>query len=162
MLELLRERGERPSAHDVAERAGVSLRTVYRHFDDVEALVATAVEHQLRHVGHRFAPLAPMPVDDFVAHRAALFEEIGPVRRAGLGRAAHQAVQGLTESHRLLRAQLRSVFDADGLVLEALDAVTSWAAWDVLRRDQGLSVSDASAVIAHTVATLLEGRSPRS
>ena len=36
-LELIRERAALPTAQDVAVRAGVQVRTVFRHFDDMAA-----------------------------------------------------------------------------------------------------------------------------
>jgi hypothetical protein len=100
-----------------------------------------------------------MSVDDFVACRAALFEEIAPVRRAGLLEADHPAVQdGLARGHQLLRAQVKSVFDVDGVTLDAIDAITSWGAWDALRTDQRLSVPKAREVVSLTIKQLLKRR----
>ena len=156
MLDLLEETGAHPSAQEVADRAGVSLRTVFRHFDDVDSLLAVAVAHQIERVGRRFDPLGPVGVDAFVAHRAQLFEEISPIRRAALQRSEHPAIgEWLTESRRRLRAQVAGCFDVDGITLDALDAATSWSTWETLRREQGLSVARARAVMSHTVTSLL-------
>jgi len=156
-LDLIRERGEQPSAQEIADRAGVSLRTVFRHHDDMDSLLATALAHQMQRVGHLFEPLAPMPVEQFVAHRRELFEDITNVRRAALVHANRTVVRnGLADAHRRLRAQLQSVFDVDGATLEALDATTSWATWDTLRRDQGLSADDAEAIVVHMIRRVLE------
>ena len=38
MMELVREGDYDPSVASIAERAGVGLRTVFRHFDDVDTL----------------------------------------------------------------------------------------------------------------------------
>jgi TetR/AcrR family transcriptional regulator of autoinduction and epiphytic fitness len=158
VLDLLRERGEQPSAQEIADRAGVSLRTVFRHHDDMDSLLATALAHQMERVGPLYAPLPPMPAAEFVDRRAMLFEGIAGVRRAGI---RHDQVavirEGLADSHRRLRAQVASAFGAEGTTLEAIDAATSWAAWDTLRRDQELSVADAKAVMTHMVTRLLEG-----
>jgi TetR/AcrR family transcriptional regulator of autoinduction and epiphytic fitness len=157
VLDLLRERGEQPSAQEIADRAGVSLRTVFRHHDDMDSLLATALAHQMERIGHLYAPVESMPVDEFVARRAFLFEEIGGVRRAGIRHDQVEVIrEGLADSHRRLRAQVASAFGVEGTALEAIDAATSWAAWDTLRRDQELSVTDAKVVMAHTVARLLE------
>lgn len=157
VLALLREQGTPPGAQAVADLAGVSLRTVFRHFEDVDSLIATAVEHQLRHVRDRFAPRGTMTVDELVSHRAALFEDIAPVRRAALLREGNDAVRsGLAWAHSQLRAQVAEAFGIGGLTLDAVDAATSWACWDALRREQGLSVRDARGVMSHTVAKLLE------
>src|SRR5262252_4637374 len=48
------ERGDlRPSAARIAERAGVSLRSVFQHYNDVESLFAAAAARQTE----RLAPL---------------------------------------------------------------------------------------------------------
>lgn len=158
MLDLLRERGEQPSAQEIADRAGVSLRTVFRHHDDMESLLATALEHQMTRVGHLFDPLPAMDPAAFVDRRAALFEQIAGVRRAGIRYDGIKVIrQGLEQSHARLRAQVESAFGLRGMALDAVDMATSWSAWDALRRDQGLSVDDAKAVVVHTVTRLLGG-----
>ena len=52
LLALLEEGGAKPSAKEIAERAGVSLRSVFQHFDDMEALYAECVRQQ-------YAKIAP-------------------------------------------------------------------------------------------------------
>ena len=47
MLELYREGDLRPSVNTVAERSGVSHRSVFRYFDDLGELCRVAVERQL-------------------------------------------------------------------------------------------------------------------
>ena len=44
LLDLVDEGDLRPSAADVARRAGVSLRSVFQHFDDLETLFRVAGE----------------------------------------------------------------------------------------------------------------------
>ena len=59
MLELVRDGAISPGAEEVAERAGVGLRTVFRHFDDMESLyreMAEAMRHELQ-------PLVAAPLD---------------------------------------------------------------------------------------------------
>ena len=84
------ERGDlRPSAARIAARAGVSLRSVFQHFNDVESLFAAAAERQ----AERLASLAgavddqgPLArrLDAFVRQRARLLEAVSPVRRAAV------------------------------------------------------------------------------
>src|SRR5437667_3708433 len=75
----------RPTARQVSERAGVSLRSVFQHFDDLEALFAAAADMQIE----RLTPLAtcvptdaPLPqrLRIFVEGRTRLLEAISPVR----------------------------------------------------------------------------------
>src|SRR5438132_11759096 len=49
LLALIDEGDVRPTAQRIAERAGVSLRSLFHHFDDLESLfVAAADAHQAR------------------------------------------------------------------------------------------------------------------
>ena len=51
MLELVRAGAISPVAEEVAERAGVGLRTVFRHFDDMDSLyreMAEAMRNELQ------------------------------------------------------------------------------------------------------------------
>jgi AcrR family transcriptional regulator len=86
----LLERGEvKPTARQIAARAGLSLRTVFGHFDDVESLYAAIAERQRERFVHLYAPVVGDEPRDaritaLVARRAELFESIAPVRRASV------------------------------------------------------------------------------
>lgn len=170
MLDLLRETGEQPSAQTIADRAGVSLRTVFRLFDDIDTLLATGVALQIDRVGSMFGPLEVIGhldrrIHALVVHREKLFEEIAPVRRAALRRTEHSLIrEWLDESHTLLRGQLTSLFLDElqvlparqrKLVIEALDLAAGFAAWNALRTEQGLDAATARAVVIHTITRLL-------
>jgi TetR/AcrR family transcriptional regulator, regulator of autoinduction and epiphytic fitness len=171
ILELLREGSLRPSAQEIAARAGVSERTVFRHYADLDQLFAAAVAQQ----GRQIAPLLDLPptagprpqrVAELVRRRARLFEEVTPVRRAAVRHAPFQAVvrQGLEQLHGVLRGQLETVF-ADEMdrvppeqrreLVECVDVATSWAVWETLRADQGLGPGRAASAVERTVTSLL-------
>src|SRR3954449_6870122 len=51
MIELVREGNPSPTAEEVARRAGTAIRTVFRHFDDMESLyreIAETIQSQAR------------------------------------------------------------------------------------------------------------------
>ena len=58
ILALMEEGNLVPSAQTVADRAGIGIRSVFRHFADMEELYAIAGEQQRheKHVGHRPSP----------------------------------------------------------------------------------------------------------
>ena len=60
LLELYREGQLGPSAEEIAARAGISVRSLFRYFDDVDALVRAAIARQQEHlaplVGARHRP----------------------------------------------------------------------------------------------------------
>jgi TetR/AcrR family transcriptional regulator of autoinduction and epiphytic fitness len=170
MLELLREGHIRPGADVIAERAGVSLRTLFRHTRDLDELFAAAVDAQADQVRelHRLdipAGAVALRVKAVVSHRSRLYEAIAPVRRAAIRTAPfHKTVaMGIEQSHRELRQQLEPAFSTeiraagrDRLSLvAALDAATCWRAWEALRHDQGLTVAEAEAAVRLTLLALL-------
>lgn len=176
MLDLIDGGSFRPGAAEIAARAGVSVRTVFRHFDDLEQLFVTATEHQAKRIGPLL--VAPPPtgttaerIDGLVSHRVGLYERIGPVRRAALRHEPfHQGVhEGLMQARRLLRRHLVASFDPElehlpapdrATTVAALETATSFAAWDNLRVEQRLSVAQARAAVTTTVYALLAASAP--
>ena len=83
----LYEEGElSPTATQIAQRAGVAVRSVYGHFGDVETLAAEVSQRQWQvHRGLKDAEPIVGSLDDrieeLVARRAELFEAVAPVRR---------------------------------------------------------------------------------
>ena len=169
VLALLREGVERPGAAEVAERAGVSVRSVFRHFDDLESLLAVATARQSERLG---AILADVPLEgglderlqSLVARRARAFEDILLVRRAAEQhrRSSPTVAEALGRSRRSLKRQLVAVLgdDAptgdDGAVrLLALEAALSPAAWHQYRLDQGCSPLRAEQAMLATARALL-------
>jgi TetR/AcrR family transcriptional regulator, regulator of autoinduction and epiphytic fitness len=164
LLELYREGHLDPSTDEIAARAGVSPRSLFRYFEDVDALVEVAVARQQE----RLAPLFAVTVDPtlgfderlerLVATRLDLYEGMGHVARVARAVANHQprAAAELTRIRAFLREQLATAFAAElgslprparAQALAAADVLTSWEAVDLLRRDQGLDRAAAAAVV---------------
>jgi TetR/AcrR family transcriptional regulator, regulator of autoinduction and epiphytic fitness len=172
VLELVREGNVRPTAKEIAARAGVSLRSVYVHFDDLDDLFDAAGARQTEEVAHLLYAIDPeLPrrarIDELVAQRAAIWEALAPVRRAvalwttssptlqeGSQRVSQRAVRDLT---RVFGAELQRHDASDAaIILEALNVACCAGAWETLRTDRGLSVDDASAVMNAAMTALLE------
>lgn len=169
LLSLLREGVERPGAADVAERAGVSVRSVFRHFDDLESLLAVAVARQWERVEANLAELPTEgPVDERVralcARRARAFEDLLTVRRAAEQhrRTSPTVAEALGRARRRLRDQLVEVLGDDAPTgdgaperLLALEAALSPGAWHQYRMDQGCSPLRAEQAMAATALALV-------
>ena len=68
MIVLIEEGDPLPTARRVAESAGVSLRLVFHHFDDLESILRAAVEIQEERHWRPIRPVAPtLPVHERVA-----------------------------------------------------------------------------------------------
>src|SRR5712691_387739 len=89
LLSLLDEGNFRPTARQVAERAGVSLRSVYVHFDDLEDLFTAAAHNhfeRMRDLVESIPGDGPLEsrLDAFVRQRERIHEASAQVRRAAV------------------------------------------------------------------------------
>lgn len=173
LLDLLNEGVERPTAAQIAERAGVSLRLVFHHFDDLEAIYASAGELQIERVRTLSKPVdSALPFEERVATflkiRARVFEYVSPVRRASLRRETSSAEisRRMRVAHQLAREHTLHAFAGEiarapagqqAEVAAALDGVTSWEMWEFLRTRSELSVKQASRIVARMVGAILIG-----
>ena len=167
LFELVGEGLLQPTAQQVAERAGVGIRSVFRHFDDMEALFATMDERlsadarPLLRDGAREGSLRER-ARAMIARRARLFERIGPYKRsANVQRWRSDFLRGRHANLvRELRADLlRSLPElerAPAETLEACDLFASFEAWDRLRSDQRLSRERAEVVLERALLAQLE------
>lgn len=155
-----------PTAQQVAARAGVGMRTVFRRFSDKERLFA---EMDARLSAEALpllrAAAAPGTLREraaaMVARRAALFERIAPYKRAGNVKRWRSPF--LADRHlllvRVLRADLRQslpeIRRAPAALGDALELATSFEAWDRLRSEQRLAPARARAAVERIVSALL-------
>lgn len=169
MIALLEEGVPQPSAREIAERAGVSLRLVFHHFEDMEQVLRAAVAVQVSRHWNRLHPVDPsLPlgerVERIIRQRETLYEAIAPVRRAA-ARAELESPTIATElsrARRQLRRGLEATFEAElhsashDERLDALDVAGSWETWDLLRTRMGVGRAAARRVVARMMTSLLE------
>jgi AcrR family transcriptional regulator len=164
----------KPTADRIADRAGVSVRALWLHFPDMEALFAATAAEVLARQDRRFRPVDPgldlaTRVERFCHQRATLLDAVAPFARASQLREPFSAVlrdyhgrhvqRVIDEVRVLFAAEIDAVPDADAAedLVSALTAAATWGAWSVLRGDLGLGRRRAEAVLARTVAALLNG-----
>ena len=173
LLDLLNEGVGRPTAAQIAERAGVSLRLVFHHFDDLEAIYASASDLQIERVRTLNKPVDPaLPFTErlaaFLRIRARVFEYVSPVRRASIQRETSSAEIScrMRVARQLAREHALHAFGGEiatapagqrAEVAAALDSVTSWEMWEFLRSRSELSVKQASRIVERMVRALLIG-----
>lgn len=159
-----------PSCAEIAAMAGLSPRSLFRYFDDVDDLHRAAADRQIRAV----LPLLRLPVgprdrvlskiEAVVQSRVQVFERAAPAARAlraGATRNDLLASQ-LTRIRKFLRAQLSELFAAElgsrtELMLPAVDALCSFESYDLLRRESGLSPAASAATLVAALTALLNG-----
>lgn len=165
MLELIREGDLRPTAERIAERAGVSERTVFQHFKAREAMFVALTELQaeaVREIWYRLPRKGSYEerMDAFIDQRVRLLEFITPTRHAVLLEApeSESVRQGLNLIRTNMRTEVERVFEQeigdDRELCFAACAVAGWSAWNNLREHQGLSEAEASAAIRRTLNAL--------
>ncbi|MEM9517904.1 MAG: TetR/AcrR family transcriptional regulator [Actinomycetota bacterium] len=173
ILGFYREGMLNPSLDQIAERSGVSHRSVFRYFEDLDELYKVAIERHFAAI-EPFVQLTEPVADDlagrieqFVEHRVQLYERIAPVARAARMRAplndllADNQARNKSRMRKHARAHFRA--DLDALPADERDALTNavtllvtFEAIEVMRFDQGLSKRAATATLIAALGRLLE------
>lgn len=157
----------KPTAQQVADRAGVGIRSVFRHFTEMDSLYA-AMDARLEGEAARLLAVRAErtgTLDEraraLVRQRVALFERVAPYKRsANLQRWRSPFLQERHERmQRVLRADLLQwlpeLESAPAELLDGIDLVTCFEAWDILRGDRGLAQKTATAVVESLVVARL-------
>ena len=162
----------RPTAREIADRAGVSLRSVYVHFEDLEDLFSAAAEKQFERMLSLYVQLpttGPLPerLDAFLGQRARMMEVAAPVRRAALLQEPFSPAlaEVMQVSRKAARDEVERVFALEldrqrskgrQRLLAQLDVVAGPSTWETLRVHEGFPVDEAKAVIREMVTKLLD------
>lgn len=169
MIELIRAGEVSPAAARVAEKAKVGLRTVFRHFEEMDVLnreISAIVEAEI-------LPLVEKPfegrnwrlqLNELVERRAHIYERIMPLKVAGnLQRFRSRFL--MEDYNRFLRMEregLRRVLPqkimSDAVLFAAIEMTVGFQAWRRLRQDQNLSPKEALEVLRLTVEKLVAGK----
>ena len=160
----------RPTAPRVAERAGVSVRTVWQQFADMETLMVEANRRDyeiLRSLTKRIDPGLPLGarVAVFTSQRARILEQMTPTWRAARIHEPFSAELARSSAVTLAKAkaELETVFPAElgelpgkrrQWLLDGLHAISIWSFWESLRTDLGLSPLRARELVRDTFAAL--------
>ena len=157
-----------PTAEEVAEQAGVGIRTVFRHFNDMDSLYGE-MDAYIRESVQLYIAAGAAPRGDLktkatlmVKTRCKVFERIGPFLRAN--NAKRQRSEFLQECYEVHVAELRTLMldwlselnDADEATVNAIEIATSFETWDRLRMAQGLSKKRAEEVVERMVVSLID------
>lgn len=156
VLELFEEGNLDPGVHEVADRSGVSLRSVYRYFEDLDELITAAIERHLERTRPLFdidrigeGPL-PERINRFTERRLRLFDAMRVIHRASRVRAASdpQIQSGLMDTYQWLGEQTHDMFAPELEQLEdpevrtdtrhAIDLLTQFDSLEHLRHRCGL------------------------
>jgi AcrR family transcriptional regulator len=168
MLDLVGNGDVAPSAARVAEVAGVGLRSVFRHFDDMDELyreMGDVIEARVMPIILQAPSGATWKekLFDIANRRAQVFETILPYRiSANLKR--FQSPYLMQDYRRMLRlegetveAHLPPAVKDDVAAARGLNVILSFQTWRLLRHDQELPVDDAKAVVRRLLNDAMAG-----
>ena len=151
LLEIIREGNLHPGASEIADRAGVSHRSIFRYFDDLDDLVRTSIDHAFAEAG----PLADIPeigegplpqrIDTFVDARLGLFALVdGTMQLARMRAASIPSIdEGIAEIAELFRTQIAQHFAAElgalssedrPLIVDGILVMASYDSYTIHRR----------------------------
>lgn len=175
MVALYDEGNLAPSSDEIAERAGLSPRSLFRYFEDIDDLVQAAIARQQQ----RIAPFLVLEIDHrqsfdarvaaFVKQRLGLLDAMGAVAQVARLRAPFQPLvqRELRQIRTHLRGQLETRFARELAALEtsrasaavaALDVLCSFESYRLMRDDQGLSRGRVAAALTESLVQMLSPR----
>lgn len=164
-IALIDEDIDAPSAENIAARAGVGLRSLFRHFGDMDSLYTAVMDRIGRRYLHMLEPYRSTgwvdQVREGLERRLELFQgALGYRRAAELYRSGSNNVRiGRETFEQMLRARLESVVPeaarADSLWFEQLDMWLSLDCYASLRDRRRMTHERAGAVITTAVEALL-------
>lgn len=167
---LIRE-GSSPTGAELARRAGVSCRSIFTHFGDMEGVTSATTQRVLSRLRELEEPISSSiqieeRIEIFSHQRAETLEQVTPIYRVVVRqRALSEEVRVLvTRAHEMRGAYARRVFEPElvecpvekyPLLRDALVAVSSWPHWLALRQSQGLDADEARLVMAYELSGLM-------
>jgi AcrR family transcriptional regulator len=171
LIDLIEDGDLRPTSKAIAERAGVSERTIFQHFADLETLFSTAARRLGERIVRKLEYIsAEGPFEEririYLDELVYLQESMTPVRRASR---LHEPFSPVLE-HALrswrdeLRRGIDRVFSLElehcaeetrQEIVEALALMATWSSWENMRQHSGMTVERARVVVERGFRALL-------
>ena len=163
LLRLLEEGELRPTSRMIAEKAGVSERTIFQHFEDLETLFCVSASRLGDRVFHNLDFISSegpfeQRLKAYLDELVYLHETVSPVRKASRLHESFSPV--LDRSLRSWREALRKGIDLVFVgelgrlseekrpaVREGLALPAAWSSWENMRTHSGLTLEEARSVL---------------
>jgi AcrR family transcriptional regulator len=152
---------------DVAERAGISLRTLYRYFPDRSALLHAAGEHLYGSLGVPFDIAGPDEISSSFLDAARRLSTRPNLTRALVQTTAGRVARSTARAHRVhaIRVALKPLTDhLDAHTARAASAVIahlcSAASWVAISDESDLDDTEAQQAVAWAIDTLIQALRP--
>ena len=140
LIALANEGNDEPPIEMIAERAGVSYRSVYRYFDDRTDLMLSAITRVMGELWPIFdvEQLGEGPLDDRIARltsvRLTAYRKLAPLTRNAVHRRVNEpaVAEGYDRVRDYLRDQLAQQFEPELAAMSAADRTIALAALDAM------------------------------
>lgn len=172
MIALIEEGHLRPTAAAIADRAQVSVRSVFQHFNDLGALFQAAADSTMHRVWSLVRPIPDSGTLDerlsaLLNMRWDIYDQIAAIRRAAslIEDQLPMFVEGRNQFRHMLRSVIDRVFageinhlDAEARreTLDAMVVVCEFEFMEVLRRQMDLPRDAAMAAQRRAMVSLLK------
>ncbi len=171
-VDLIRAGVPMPTAREIAERAGLSLRVIFKHFPDLRALRLASFNRMQERSSRFFSGTLPDRGDaaerlrQFVRYHARRLEHVTPIHRTAamvestdpdVARAMRNARDAaLRDLESALAGALPGFSPGEkrALMME-LHMICSWSSWEFLRSHYRLSPARAQAVMSDAALAVL-------
>ena len=171
LLTFFAEGDPQPGIAKIAARAGVSERSVFRYFDDLESLAGAAIERQIARIAPVFRP--PPPTGDLqsrigalVDQRLRIYDATTVTTQAAERFAPHSpaVAEAFTFRRSVLHDQIAGLFPTELAAMpgrarsEVIDAVSAAASLEtirMLRTIAGHSRGRTATIVARILRSLL-------
>jgi len=168
-LKLLVDGERNPTAQMIAERSGVSTSTLFRLYEDLEALHIAVLTDRVEQLREYFVDVpTQLPLSERVGQlvklRSSYYEKVSNVRRYAVARRSVSKLVNnlLSKNEKWFHSQVQRLFAAEMSELEqaeevlfGIDNITSWESWERLRTVKKLSVKRAKVVVEATLMRLV-------
>ena len=171
-IDLLREGHGPPTSEQLADRAGISMATLFRYFDTLEEMRQVAAVRTLERFPYLEIPdmgLGPLDarIERFAGMRVRLWEEVHRLARFQRSMAFQDegASQMVARGRRVMVEQVRKHFDTELRALPrarrddavaSIASLTSVESWEQFREGQGRSAAQTRRAWARAIAGILE------
>lgn len=168
LIELAHEGHEEPAIEAIAERAGVSYRSVYRYFDDRTELMLAAIGRLMEDVwptlepGNAIDGTLDERITGIVGDRVRIYRRLAPLVRTALHRRVHEPLvaEHYDRIRELIRKRLAAQFEPElaalpdaerALALASIEVAFQFEALDYLVQRGEMTDLQLEEVLAHQV-----------
>ncbi len=173
LLQLIESGETEISAAIIAQKAGLSERSIFRYFDDVDDLyrsvcdLAISKELEFALIDEAGTGSLDTRIENFVNQRVRMYtmnENIAPAARAFAFK-NHVIKNQLVLGRKFLRNQIKAQFAIElnqldksqqQVAIATIDALTTFENYDMMRTDQKMSVNNIKTILSEGIRKALQ------